>query len=293
MNRSTTSRTFSTNNIAILILSLWLASLSCYSLSRTPTDIEPTPTIKPLKKIAPKDGMEILFVPQGAFIMGSENGDEYERPVHSVYLDDFWIDKTEITNSMYYLCMELGTCDAPLSDGFTAPKDHYKDTTKADHPVVNVTWYDAETYCEWVGRRLPTEAEWEKAARGVNGQIYPWGNQDPTPELLNFDKNNFSLMPVGSFPLGASPYGVMDMAGNAWEWIADWYDDDYYEISPSKNPTGPIEGTRRSMRGGAYFQPAYEVRTTFRGSTPPDYNRSGDMGFRCAMTNVPSTTPSR
>lgn len=293
MNRLFTFKKFQANQTAFFIIALWLASLSCYSLSRTPATIEPTPTIEPTIKIAPKDGMEILFVPKGAFIMGSENGDDYERPVHSVYLDDFWIDKTEITNSMYYLCMEFGPCEAPLSDGFYAPKDHFKDPLKAELPVVFITWYNAETYCEWVGRRLPTEAEWEKAARGVNGQTYPWGNQDPTPELLNFDKNNLDLMPVGSFPLGASPYGAMDMAGNAWEWVVDWYDDYYYEISPSTNPTGPIKGNTHSMRGGAYFQPAYEVRTTFRSSTPPTHNLRTDLSFRCAMDDVPSTKTSR
>lgn len=292
MNKLHISRTIQAKRNIIFFLVLWLASLSCNTILRNFNSIEPTPP--PLvAKIAPKDGMEIIFVVQGEFIMGSENGNEDEYPVHTVYLDDFWIDKTEVTNSMYYLCMEFGPCNAPLSDGFTAPKDHYKNPQTAEFPVVYVTWYDAQTYCEWAGRRLPTEAEWEKAARGTDARIYPWGNQNPTPELLNFDQNNFSLMPVGNFSLGASPYGVMDMAGNAWEWVSDWYDAYYYDFSPSTNPTGPFEGEGRVIRGGAYFQAAYEIRATFRNFVEPDYNRSGDMGFRCAVSNIPSITTSR
>ncbi len=298
MNKSIAPQRFQIKKAAFFIIVLWLASLACNTIIRTPVDlepaIEPTPIETPSVEVSPRDGMTLIIIPGGTFIMGTNSGGEDEWPEHEVYLDDYWIDKTEVTNSMYYLCMESGICEAPLSDGFTAPEDHYKNPQTAEFPVVYVTWYNAQAYCEWVGRRLPTEAEWEKAARGTDARIYPWGNQDPTPELLNFDQNNFGLMPVGSFPLGASPYGVMDLAGNAWEWVADWYDENYYSVSPNVNPTGPSNGPDgRALRGGAFFQSDPEVRTTNRHSTTPDYNRSVDIGFRCASDNMSVITTSR
>lgn len=278
-------------------IAFWLASLACNTIYHIPMSSEPTPinTPIPVIQISPKDGMQIIFVAAGEFIMGSDNDYENESPAHNVYLDDYWIDKTEVTNAMYYTCMQFGPCKDPLSDGFTAPSDHYKNPQTATRPITYITWFDAQTYCEWAGRRLPTEAEWEKAARGAYGKIYPWGDKAPTSELSNFDQNNFNLMPVGSFPSGTSPYNAMDMAGNAWELVMDWYDETYYQRSPSLNPTGPNEGTRRVMRGGAYFQPADEIRSAFRNHVSPDYNRSGDLGFRCASDAIdaPTTTSSR
>lgn len=279
------------------VIALWLASLACNTIYRTPISGEAIPINPPtpIAQLSPKDGMEIMFVASGEFIMGSDNGYENEGPAHTVYLDDYWIDKTEVTNAMYYSCMQFGSCPSPTADGFYAPKDHFKDPQKANLPIVFITWYNAQTYCEWAGRRLPTEAEWEKAARGIDGRIYPWGNQEPSSKLLNFDKENFKLMPVGSFPPGASPYGALDMAGNAWEWTADWYDESYYANSPTINPTGPVKGISRITRGGGYFQPADEVRTTFRSPIDPSASLSVDYSFRCAAdaVNAPTTTSSR
>ncbi len=277
----------------VVILVRNFAALCSNTIYRTTSPNKPAVTETPQVQTSYKDGMEMVFVAEGPFIMGSDNDYEDESPAHNVYLDDFWIDKTEVTNSMYYTCMQAGSCPTPTVDGFYAPKDHFKDPLKADLPVVFVTWYNAQTYCEWAGRRLPTEAEWEKAARGVDSRIYPWGDQEPAPELPNFDKNNFNLMPVGSFPSGASPYGAMDMAGNAWEWVADWYDESYYAISPITNPTGPTKGSARVMRGGGYFQPAYEVRIAYRNPIDPTAKLSVDVSFRCAIDAVPFTTSSR
>ncbi len=281
--------------IILSIIILWLASLACNTIYRTPLPDVPTPTSAPTIQLSPKDGMEIVFVEAGPFIMGSDDGEANESPEHETYLDDYWIDKTEVTNKMYYTCVKSGNCEKPLSDGFIAPTDHYTNLARENYPVVYVNYENAESYCQWVNRRLPTEAEWEKAARGVDGRIYPWGNQPPTQEMLNFNQNIGYLMPVGSFPLGASPYGALDMSGNALEWVADWYSDDYYEQSPSINPTGPDLGQLRVSRGGGFYQSEYEVRATIRYSVVYWYNQSGDFGFRCAAdaVNTPTTTSSR
>lgn len=291
MNRPFIPKTLQTNKAVFLILILWLASIACNTIIRTPVEIEPaigpTPIETPTVKISPQDGMTMILIPSGTFIMGSNEGEENEFPEHEVYLDDFWMDKTEVTNAMYYECIKSGECEAPLSDGFIAPKDHYMDSSRADFPVVFTSWENADNYCQWANRRLPTEAEWEKAARGTDGRIYPWGNQPPNPELLNFNLQFGDLMKVGSFPQGASPYGVLDMAGNALEWVSDWYYDHYYEISPTENPTGPSEGDLRISRGGGFYQNDYEVRVTLRFSLTPWYNQSSDFGFRCATDNQP------
>ena len=153
----------------------------------------------------------------------------------------------------------------------------------ADYPVVNVTWYQADAFCTWIGARLPTEAEWENAARGMDGRIYPWGDQVPTQELANFAENVGDTTPVGSYLAGASPYGVMDMAGNVWEWMNDWYDSDYYSQSSSENPQGPATGEYRVLRGGSWYGYDYNVRSALRNYRGPDYWDSL-VGFRCARS---------
>jgi len=266
---------------ALLVLVSWVFVISCQAvmnLSPVPTPIPPI--VQKFAK-AEKDGMTMAFVEEGAFIMGSNDGEPNERPIHTVYLDSYWIDQTEVTNKMYRLCMTVGRCDPPLADGFIAPSDHYTDPTRVSFPITYVSWENAKVYCEWAGRRLPTEAEWEKAARGFDGRMYPWGNQEPNAELLNYNNNNGGLTKVGKFPLGASPYGVLDMAGNAWEWVYDWYSENYFN-SPANNPTGPTNGEWRIARGGAFFQGASEVRPMFRNFVSPSYRQSGDFGFRCA-----------
>ncbi len=288
-------RNSSALKITSSIIVLWLASLACNTIYHAPLPDTPTPTSAPTIQISPKDGMEIVFVEAGTFIMGSDNDEVNESPKHEIYIDDYWIDKTEVTNKMYYSCIKSGGCEKPLSDGFIAPTDHYTNPAKENYPVVYVNYENAESYCQWASRRLPTEAEWEKAARGVDGRIYPWGNQSPTQDTLNFNQNIGDLMPVGSYPLGASPYGALDMSGNALEWVADWYSDNYYEQSPSSNPIGPDSGQFRVSRGGGFYQSEYEVRATMRYSAAYWYNQSGDFSFRCAADAVhtPTTTSSR
>jgi len=207
-------------------------------------------------------------------------------PVHNVYLDAFWIDKNEVTNEQYGKCVTDNECEQP------DPLSFFHDPEFQDHPVVFVNWFDAQSYCTWAGRRLPTEAEWEKAARGSNGRLYPWGNSMPTSELLNFANHNEGTTSIGSFPDGVSPYGVLDMAGNVWEWTADWYRDNYYSVSPVENPQGPESGTRRVVRGGCWMDNYLKsIRTAKRWYNIPESvfstgsgSKSPNLGFRCAAS---------
>ena len=244
----------------------------------------------PSTQISEVDGMELVYVPAGSFMMGSEDGDEDEKPVHELHLDAYWIDRTEVTNAMFERFVD--------ATGHDAGSDWRNEASgKADHPVVSVNWHDAKAYCEWAGRRLPTEAEWEKAARGTDGRVYPWGDAAPAGHLLNFADKRSGLdwadtavddgyertAPVGSYPAGASPYGAADMAGNVWEWCADWYDENYYAVSPKDNPQGPATGEYRVVRGGSWYSTVGNVRAANRAWFTPD-RRSGYSGFRCARS---------
>jgi serine/threonine-protein kinase len=204
--------------------------------------------------------------------MGSNDGPENEQPAHRVYLDEYWIKRTEVTNVEYARCVADGACSEP-------DNDRWNDGTYADRPVTNVSWYQANDYAKWVGGRLPTEAEWERACRGTDGRIYPWGNGAPNSTLLNYDKNVGDVIAAGSYPDGASPVGALDMAGNIWEWTADWYDGDYYANSPRENPKGPNVGTSRVLRGGGYYSNDSGVRCAYRVRGNPNY-RNGLRGFR-------------
>ncbi len=217
------------------------------------------------------DGMVMLYVPAGEFEMGYENGKADESPVHSVYLDAFWIDQTEITNRMYLMCVEDGICTQPVQGAHTALRQdsstrefYYGNPEFNDYPVIFVNHAQAEEYCRWARRRLPTEAEWEKAARGTDGRLYPWGNEPPNETLLNYNGNVGDTTKVGSYPAGASPYGALDMAGNMWEWTADFYSADYYSKSPAKNPQGPETGYVFVERGGSWRLSERPVRATYR-----------------------------
>lgn len=254
-------------------------------------------------KTSAKDDSVFVFVPEGEFIMGSNPGDPYfwgaEAPMHKVYLDAFWIQKAEVTNSMYHVCVEEGACPPPSKASSRTHKDYYDNEIYQDYPVINVTYASATAYCEWIGGRLPTEAEWEKAARGTDGRLFPWGNDDiqdnfanlcdanctnlNTPEL-ELNDGYEEIAPVGSFPSGSSPYGAMDMAGNVLEWTSDWYAIGYYENSPSENPTGPASGNKHPVRGGSWSSLRDGMRPSARSSKSP--NESSDLiGFRCAQND--------
>jgi formylglycine-generating enzyme required for sulfatase activity len=217
--------------------------------------------------------MTIVYVPGGTFMMGSDDGQHDEKPPHQVTLDAFWLDQTEVTNAQYNRCVEAGDCAASrVYDGFTGD----------DYPVVGVTWDDANTYCQWAGGRLPTEAEWEYAARGPEGNKYPWGNDPPTCELAQFSGCQGDTIPAGSLSEGASWVGAQDMAGNVWEWVADSYDSGYYQHSPEMNPTGPENGSYKVVRGGAWYYNESYVRSAYRSRNLQDL-RASVGGFRCVV----------
>jgi formylglycine-generating enzyme required for sulfatase activity len=235
--------------------------------------------VAPVSKVSSSDGMVLMYIPAGEFIMG-EDGGYSNSPQHVIYLDAFWIDQTEVTIAMYAKCVQAGKCNL-VQNGPT--DNHFNDPAFADHPVIYVTWFDAVSYCQWVGRRLLTEAEWEKAARGTDGRFFPWGFASPGISLLNFNNLVGDTSPVGSYPLGASPYGVFDLAGNVREWVADWFRTNYYKHSPSQNPQGPAAGEERVLRGGAFNDPPNGVRVTTRFSHVPD-SPGMNRGFRCASS---------
>ena len=230
-----------------------------------------------------------VFVPAGEFPMGSEtsdpNADDDEKPRHPVYLYAFWIDRAEATNGQYAACVAAGACSPPLQTNSRSRASYYGNPIYEDYPVIYVSWSQATAYCAWAGKRLPTEAEWEKSARGTDGRIYPWGNFSPASTLLNYNGNVGDTTEVGSYPAGASPYGAQDMAGNVWEWVADWYGSGYYAISPYVNPTGPNSGDYRVLRGGAWDSHARLPRSANRRWYPPSSNTAFDfLGFRCVRS---------
>ena len=206
--------------------------------------------------------------------------DEY--PYHEVYLDSYYIDVTEVTAADYAACVSAGGCTAAGSGAYAT----YQVAGKESHPINYVDWYQAEAYCIWAGKRLPTEAEWEKAARGADGRKYPWGNESPTCDVAVTSGCPGDTQPVCSVsPAGDSPYGLCDMAGNVFEWVADWYSSDYYDTSPANNPTGPNSGSTRVIRGGSFDYYAVGLRVSDRGG---GYGfPSGGfvaLGFRCARS---------
>ncbi len=227
--------------------------------------------------IDPPKGM--LLIPEGEFPRGSEQGLPDARPLRPIYVSAFWIDQLEVTNDQYRQCVQAGVCSIPKD------QEVFDDVELGIYPVSNVTWLQARTYCRWKGQRLPTEAEWEKAARGVDGRRYPWGDDAALVYALlktnGIDRKRHGVLPVGSLPDTASPYGVGDLAGNVWEWVQDWYAEDYYPMAPTRNPQGPIHGTFRVLRGGDWSQSPLELQTTYRGWDEMTY--WGPMlGFRCA-----------
>ncbi len=244
------------------------------------------------KEVKGKDGAPMVLIADGSFPMGVPHGDRDggrdEYPRHDVFVSNFYIDKYELTNGRYLEFVKATSHRIPQNPKNATRNLWQGDTiteSLTDRPVVNVDWADANAYCQWAGKRLPTEAEWEKAAKGTADRRFPWGNVEPTNKHLNFNQQwigEKTLMPVGSYELGKSPFGVYDMAGNVWEWVNDWYDAKYYEKSPAKNPTGPETGTKRVLRGSGWQNETPTVRIFTRVDSDPTI-RNESTGFRCAM----------
>ena len=232
-----------------------------------------------------KDGAPMVLVPAGEFVRGSPpgEGDDDEHPQKRIYLDAFYMDKYEVTTARYADFLRVSPREKPEYWEQVNPNKH------GNLPVVGVNWDDARAYCEWAGKRLPTEAEWEKAARGTDGRKYPWGNQSPTPRLANYDKDwspstmyKDRLAHVDGYDSGKSPYAVYHMAGNVWEWVADWYDKNYYSTSPNRNPKGPNSSERKVLRGGSWITIPRNLRSALRYYDSPP-TRLANLGVRCAQ----------
>jgi len=305
--------------------------------THTATPIPPQASITPVATltthamgstlVSEKDEAVLVFVPEGEFLMGSadeiipeihQSPSYYDnRPQHRVLLDAFWIDKTEVTNQQYKRCVAEGVCVLPSNLKSPMRSAYYNESEFDNYPVIYINWYKAQAYCEWAGRRLPTEAEWEKAARGTDARIYPWGNTVPDGTLVNYNSTDNDTTPVGMYSSGQSPYGAVDMAGNVWEWVNDWFVDSYYQNSPLSNPMGPDAGGcetcyPRVLRGGSWYfragggqsifrsgvlPPEVLIRSDLRSASSPAYDDTsltgrtplglGTVGFRCAMSAIP------
>lgn len=312
--------------LLLAVMALLLLSVTC-TQKQTANPIEasvypPAETVSPTRPLTsqpswtrPADGMVMVYVPTGEFQMGIDDEKINEvlrtsspcgkrdwldnaQPAHFVAVDSYWIDRTEVTNGQYQQCVQAGGCDLPEDDSY------YGNNAYSNYPVVWVSWNQATAYCEWAGARLPTEAEWEYAARGPDGYLFPWGNKFDGKRLnycdascgeqcdwwkdSEYDDGYAEAAPVDSYPTGDSWCGVHDLAGNVWEWVADW-DGDYLS-GQQKDPTGPASGEFRIIRGGSWCDCRFFTVAVFRGSSGPD---SSDFrfGFRCAKSADANQNP--
>ncbi len=225
------------------------------------------------------DGMILVFVPAGEFIMGS---DEYpDAQASTITLDSYWMDQTEVTNKMYAQCVSDGTCQPPLNQSSETRGIYFDNPEFNNHPVIYVDWNMAQTYCESVDRRLPTEAEWEKAARATNGRVYPWGNTTPNENLLNFNNDIGDTTEVGKYPEGVSFYGALDMAGNVWEWVSSVYEPYPYDANDGRENLSSADV--RGLRGGSWGYIDLDVHSAYRYGATPSYTGQS-VGFRCALS---------
>lgn len=266
----------------------------------TPTP-SPTPGIGSTM-VAAVDGKEMVYVPGGDFLMGSAAADpvarEFEKPQRSVSVDSFWIDRTETTTAQYQECVQDGACPQPQDFSSREREQYFGNPQFANYPVIWVDWNAANAYCRWAGRRLPTEAEWEKAARGTDGRRFPWGDELPTSDTANIcdincpygwrdvelDDGYWDTAPANAFPAGASSHGALNMAGNVWEWVSDFYDPNYYKYAPQSNPLGPEGGEMHILRGGSWQNIWEFVRTTTRDRETRFPENMYNVGFRCAQS---------
>ncbi len=259
-----------------------------------PTTVPPTtpPTLVPIALAGPQsgttmtwlDGGQLVYVPAGDFIMGTGEAD---TPQKTVTLDGYWIDATDVTNRMYNQCVVTGNCAPPAAELGTPV---YSNPDYGDYPVVGVTWDMAANYCKWVQGQLPSEAQWEKAARGTQGNKYPWGGDAPSCDLLNFSGCLGHTSSVTTFTGSKSPYGLLDMAGNVFQWVNDFYDQHYYDSMPAANPVGPSTGSQHVIRGSSFESDTSQMVSGFRRPADPAYH-SRDLGFRCVVPQPKTFAP--